>query len=399
MKNVKRLAAIGVGLLMTSSLFTGCSTDGLALANAFGKSQSINSMVSKSDFSINVSTANLSAQEKQVMDSIIPMINSSKFSVTAKVISNQEKTSTKVYEDLSMQLGQMPINMNVWANIDLSGDKLNFNEIVKMPDLLSAQMPAEFKGKNYMVMNFTDMENMEGVPKIDYDKLIAFSKDLEPKFNYFIGKYADQFNPNGTYISKTGVENLTFDGKTQQVTVYEVKLTDSSMKALLRYTAKNLGENPDAINWIRNYLTTVMSVYDSNDKNVQIMKAQLNKALIGLSGDLPTQVASINKALDTLDTITILGSEGMTIKYSVNSEGYIVNEKGTAQFVVDIPQIIKVASPTEAGNPNNPTGIYTINLTFNTNITNINEKMSIEFPELNSSNSFNYTDMLKTAIK
>lgn len=384
---------------MTSSLFTGCSTDGLALANAFGKSQSINSMVSKSDFSINVSTANLSAQEKQVMDSIIPMINSSKFSVTAKVISNQEKTSTKVYEDLSMQLGQMPINMNVWANIDLSGDKLNFNEIVKMPDLLSAQMPAEFKGKNYMVMNFTDMENMEGVPKIDYDKLIAFSKDLEPKFNYFIGKYADQFNPNGTYISKTGVENLTFDGKTQQVTVYEVKLTDSSMKALLRYTAKNLGENPDAINWIRNYLTTVMSVYDSNDKNVQIMKAQLNKALIGLSGDLPTQVASINKALDTLDTITILGSEGMTIKYSVNSEGYIVNEKGTAQFVVDIPQIIKVASPTEAGNPNNPTGIYTINLTFNTNITNINEKMSIEFPELNSSNSFNYTDMLKTAIK
>ena len=39
MIKIKKIVALSVGLIMSASLFTGCSTDGLALMNAFGKSQ------------------------------------------------------------------------------------------------------------------------------------------------------------------------------------------------------------------------------------------------------------------------------------------------------------------------------------------------------------------------
>ncbi|MGE5629324.1 MAG: hypothetical protein ACM3X7_14645 [Solirubrobacterales bacterium] len=396
MKNVKKLAAIGIGLLMTSSLFTGCSTDGAALATAIGKSQTITSMQFKSDLSIKISAENMSQQEKQVMDTAMPMINSSTFSVLAKTVSNKDNTKAKVQEDINMQLGQMPFNMGIWADVDMSNGKSSINEIVKLPDLLTAQLPNEFKNKSYMVMNMDDLNKVQGAIPVDYNKLMAFSKESQSDLLYFFGKYAEQFNPGSTYVTKLGTDSITVGGQTQQVTIYQVKLTDSSLKSLMRYTVNNLGENPDAINFVRNYFTSVMSVYDSNNKETEIAKAQFNKALIQLTTDLPGAVASMNKALDVLNDVKILGDDGIVIKYAVNADGYIVNESGTAQLVLDIPAITKAAGTKyDSG----LTGIYTISLTFNTDITNINEDIVIDMPKLNSTNSFNYTDLIKASIK
>lgn len=396
MKNVKKLAAIGIGLLMTSSLFTGCSTDGAALANAIGKNQTITSMQSKSDFSVKISAENMSLQEQEMMATVMPMINSSTFSVSAKSISNKENTKAKAQGNINMQFGQMPFNMEFWADVDMSNGKSSINEVIKMPDLLTAQLPAEYKNKSYMVMNMDDMSKVQGSTQIDYNKLMAFSKESQSDLLYFFGKYAEQFNPGSSYVTKAGTDSITLDGKTQQVTIYQVKLTDSSFKSLMRYTVNNLGENPDAINFVRNYFTSAMSIYETNNKDAEIAKAQINKALIELSTNLPQATLSMNKALDVLNDIKILGDDGISIKYSVNGDGYIVSESGTAQFVLDIPAIIKASGTTDSSGL---TGIYTMDLTFSTEMTNINEDMVIDMPKLDSTNSFNYTDLIKASIK
>ena len=103
--------------------------------------------------------------------------------------------------------------------------------------------------------------------------------------------------------------------------------------------------------------------------------------------------------MDSIENLKILGDNGIKIRYTVNDDGYIINEKGNAEFVIDLPSIIKLAGSSAAvSSPSDPTGIYTIGISFNTDMTNINEKVDIVLPIVNSTNSFNYTDILKMIL-
>jgi len=402
MIKIKKIVALSVGLIMSVSIFTGCSTDGLALMNAFGKSQEINSMQSKTDISIKVSGTNMSAQEEEMMKTMLPMVNGTSMSILSKTNQNKEKTIAKAQSDISLKLGQMPdaINMSVWVDVDATADKPILNEVIKIPQLLSAQFPKELQGKDYMVMNLADMTKgtpgTPGMPQINYKKLMSFSKEFQPKALDFMVKYAKQFKPGTEYIRRVGSQRFLQDNKMLSTDTYEVKLTDESFKELMHYTLNNLAENKDAMNFVKEYMTSMMSIYDVTDAQGKATQDEMNKAFENLTTELPQGIATLNSALDSIKNLKILGNNGITIRYTVNDEGYIISEKGNAEFVVDLPSIMKLAGSAVAGSStSDPTGIYTIGITFNTDMTNINEKVDIVTPIVNSTNSFNYTDMLK----
>ena len=395
MNKIKKIGALSLGLIMTVSLFTGCSTDGLALINAFAKSQTINSVQTETEMSIRVSGSNMSVQEEQMMNGILPIINGAKMYVLTKSNQNQEKTIAKVQSDINLQLGEMHVGMTSWVNVDTTGDKPVVNEMFKIPQLLSSQLPKELQGKDYMVMDLTDMTSTSGMSETNYKKLMSFSKEFQPKLLDFIVKYAKQFNPNTEYIKFMGSQRFLQDNKMQSTTEYEVKLTDKSFKELMRYTLNNLAGNADAMNFVKEYMISMMSVYDLTDVEAESSKDEINKAFDNFTIQLPQQLVGLNKALDSIDNLKILGNNGITIRYTINDDGYIVKEKGNAEFVVDLPSIMKLAGNSqEDSNPNDPTGIYTINVAFNTENTNINGDVKISFPKVDSTNSFNYMDIM-----
>ncbi|MGH4123010.1 MAG: hypothetical protein ACREV6_08800 [Clostridium sp.] len=398
MIKIKKVVALSVGLIMTASVFTGCSSSGLALMNAFGKSQTINSMEAKTDISVKVSGSNMSAQEQQMMNAMLPMINGMKISMLTKTNQNKEKTITKVQSDMVLKLGQMPesVNMSVWADVDMTGDKPLVNEVIKIPQLMISQFPKELQGKEYMVMNLADMTSAQGMPGTDYKKLMSFSKEFQPKFVDFMVKYAKQFNPITDNIKRVGSESFLQDNKMKSTDTYEIKLTDKSFKELMHYTVNNLAKNTDAMNFVKEYMTAIMSVYNITDAEDKSSKDEMNKAFDNLTTQWPQGLASLNKSLDSIDNLKILGDNGIKIRYTVNEDGYIINEKGNAEFVVDLPSIIKLAGNTsKASSLSDPTGIYTIAVDFNTDRTNINGKVDILLPKVNATNSFNFTDIMK----
>ena len=403
MIKIKKVVALSVGLIMSASLFTGCSTDGLALMNAFGKSQTINSMQSQTDISVKVSSSGMTAQEEEMMGTMLPMINGTKLSILTKTNQNKEKTIAQMQSDMSLKLGQMPdpINMSVWVDVDTTKAKPVLNEVFSIPQLLSAQLPKELQGKDYMVMNLSDMtKGAPGMPQINYKKLMSFSKEFQPKFLDFMVKYAKQFNPKTDYIKHVGSENFLENNKMQSSDTYQVKLTDKSFKDLMHYTVNNLAESTDAMNFVKEYMTSMMSVYDVTDAQNKTNQEEIDKAFDNLTTQLPQGLATLNKALDSIEDLKILGDNGITINYTVNDDGYIIKEKGNAEFVIDLPSIIKLAgNTTEVSSPSNPTGIYTIGVSFNTDMTNINEKVDIVSPKVNTTNSFNYTDIMKLTSK
>jgi len=395
MSKMKKIGALSVALIMSVSLFTGCSTDGLALVSAFGKSQTINSMESKTDISMKVSGTNMSVQEKEMMSAMLPMVNGTKMSILTKMNQNKEKTISKVQSDINLQLGQMPepINMSVWANVDMTGSEPVLNEMFKVPQLMTSFLPKEFQGKDYLVMNLADMTSGPGMPQTDYKKLMKFSKEFQPKFLDFITKYAKKFNPKTDYIRRVGFQRFFENNKMNSTDTYEVKLTDKSFKELMHYTLNNLAENTDAVSFVKEYMTSMMSVYDLSDAESKSSQEEMNKMFDNLATELPQQLASLNKALESVDNLKILGDNGITIRYTVNDEGYIINEKGNAEFVVDMPSIMKLVG--NASTPSDSTGIYTISIAFNTVMTNINGDVKIDFPKVDSTNSFNFTDIMK----
>jgi len=399
---IKKIAALSIGLVMTVALFTGCSTDGLVLMNAFGKSKTINSLQTQTNISLKVSGTNMSVQEQQMLGTMLPMVNGTKISILTKTNQNKEKTIGKVQSDIALQLGQFPqpISMSVWADTDITGDEPIVNEVIKIPKLMGTQLPMELQGKDYMVMNLSDMTNAPGMIQPNYKNLISFSKEFQPKFLDFIAKYAKQFNPTTDYIKHVGSQSFLENNKMQSTDTYEVKLTDKSFKDLMHYTLNNLAGNTDAMNFVKDYMSAISSVYGIKNVENKTTQDEINKAFGDLTTQLPQQLLGLNKTLDSIENLKILGDNGITIKYTVNDEGYIIKEKGNAEFVVDLPSISKLASNSVAvSSPSDPTGIYTIGISFDTDMTNINKEVNINAPTVNSSNSFNYTDLLKLSSK
>ena len=199
-------------------------------------------------------------------------------------------------------------------------------------------------------------------------------------------------------LFRSGSQSFFEGNEMQSANTYEVKLNDKSFKDLMHYSLNNLSQSKDAMSFIQDYMKSMMSVYDVANAEDKSSKTEINKAFDNLSTELPKQLVSINKSLESIDNLKILGDNGITIRYTVNKDGYVVKEKGNAEFVVDLPSIIKLSGTKDtASNTSNPTGIYNIGIDFNTDITNINKNIDIVLPKLNSTNSFNYNDLMKIA--
>ncbi|WP_055666446.1 hypothetical protein [Desnuesiella massiliensis] len=398
MKNIKKIVALALGGVMSLGLFTGCSKDSMDLYKAFSKSQSVTSMTTKTDMTLKVSAQNLSAQEKQVADSIIPMINNSSISMTTKTNQNKEKTKAQVQSDIKMNIANMPLDMALWMDTDLTGEQLKLKEIVKLPSALMQSAPEEFKGKEYLYMDYKDIANIPGAGTPDFKKVTEFSKDLQEKLVKFISKYAMQFNPKTEVIAYKGPEFITQQRVAQLAKIYEIKLDDKGFKELLRYTVNNFAQNNDVLEFIKEYMNSSLQFAGLPEEELNKAKEEMDKAFQAYEKNLPQFVEKINATFDGIKDIKILGEKGIAIQYAVGSDGYIINEKGVADFVIDLSQLDKLNAKAQENGAERLAGVYNFTLEFNSDIYNINEYNDIQLPELNEKNSVNYMELINTMV-
>ena len=101
--------------------------------------------------------------------------------------------------------------------------------------------------------------------------------------------------------------------------------------------------------------------------------------------------------MDILDDVTLIGQRGIVIDYTVNSQGYIINEKGNADFVVDAAKlgkaIAEIAGETVAEEPTTA-GVYSIGIDFDTDIFNINGDVKVEMPTITKENSMTVEELV-----
>ena len=141
---------------------------------------------------------------------------------------------------------------------------------------------------------------------------------------------------------------------------------------------------------MKDYLIAVTKVSTLNAEEAKTQQGEIDKAFSDFEKGLPQFTNQMNKVLNSFDKVAIVGQKGIVIDYSVDNNGYIVNEKGNMDFVFDAPKFVDVVdSLNGTTTPNKPTGVYKLGIDFNTTTFNINKNVEIKFPELHSTNWFN----------
>jgi hypothetical protein len=392
MKNLKKLTTIGMAMAMTISIFTGCSTEGKTLSDAFNKK--VTSAEFKTEIGLRLTAENLSTEEKDGMATIIPMINNSKLTMSGKVNQSSDGKTGKLQTDVSVQSGSMPINMSIWADTNLENDKPVVKEIFKVPSVLEPQM----NGKQYLVLDTSTMDK-DSSTSVDFDKISTVSEDMQKKLSAVVEKSMLSLNPGFKFVKDKGYENIKVPDGTKHVHIFEVKLDDKSFKDLVKYTSNNLVNNKDARGFLKDYLITVMQVSNLKPEELKTAQAEIEKAFSDFEKGLPEFNTEMNKILNAFDGVTLVGDKGIVIDYAIDRSGYIVNEKGNIDLVFDaakfIPVVQNLNGTSTTASPNKLTGIYKLGIDFNTANFNINKNVEITLPEVNEQNSIKFEDLMK----
>ncbi|MBI6872292.1 hypothetical protein [Clostridium aciditolerans] len=387
MKSLKKLVLIGAVVAMSTSLFTGCSYEGKTLSDAFSKTQKITSSESKTEIGLRFAAENLSAEEQQQASKVIPMINGSKMTINTKANQDKDGKVGKMQADVAMQLGTMPLNMGVWADVNMADGKNEFKEIIKVPAAEAQKMG----GKQYIVLD----NSMMGKTNNASMDLAKASEDMQNKFSKMILSSMASFDPGFKIITETGYTYMNLQDGRKLVRTFQVKLNDKQFKDLIKYTSNNLINNKDAKGLLKDYLTTVTKLSASSAEEAKANQASIDKAFSDFDKGLPQFTAQMNKILNAFDGVTLVGDKGIVIEYAVDGDGYVVNEKGNIDLVFDsakfIPTVEKLSG---TSTQNKLTGVYKLGIDFNTSTFNINKNVEIKFPEINSENSTNFQDLI-----
>ncbi len=390
MKKILKVSAILLTLTILMSMFTGCTADELTFYEALNKTTDAKSMESTTKIKFNFSAKGLADKEQKELEQYQALLNGSSMDLGVKLNQNNDKTVIKQQVDVKMNLGMLSVDTSVWVDQNLSSSKPEFKEIIKIPPILTTLggMPQKLQNKQYMVIDSNSLLKASGIKSADFTKLLNVSKDMQDKLNAFVKEYAKTYNPGTELVTKK--DDVTVDGQT--LSVYQMKLDDKTLKSLITYTVNDLAKNGKGLGLVKDYISVVADAAAVADPK---SKAEIEKAFAEAEKNIPKFLTEFNKAMNEFKNVKFVGSKGIVVDYMVNSEGYVVAEKGYADIVLDLKGI-QTAANKISGSKAKVTAKGTINLgfEFDTKISNINGDVKVTLPEVNSKNSFNYDEVL-----
>lgn len=384
MKSFSKALALLLVVLMMSTALIGCSNEELSVFNAMIKAQSIYSMEAKTDLTLKLDISGLPEKDMQQAGAVIQLLNNAQLSLDQKVVQNKDKSSVKSQIDGKINLGGLAMDMGVWVDADFAADNPVIKEIIKLPPFAMLTLPPEFAGKEYIVMDASSSLDTG----LDMKNLIKMSTELQTKSMDFLNSYAKQFKPGFDVIKPAG--SKTIEGKV--LPVYQLKLDDAALKSLIKYTVNNFAEDKETFKLVKDFVISLFQAVEIADSESAVPLKDIEKAFSDIEAGLPQFTKDFNSSMDALKDVKIIGDNGITINYAINDQGYIVNESGVIDLIIDFKALAAAAGqPLREGEP---APVIKLGLNFNTDTTRINENVEIKFPELTEKNSINFEDLI-----
>lgn len=340
------------------------------MSNPISKFNSINSMTSKTDLTINLSASGLSEQDQENFDMIQPMIDDMRISTISKFEKNPSGILGNEYMHLMMNIGGTPIDTSIWAKTDLTDKTPSIKEIIRVPKTLSEYLPTEAQGKEYAVLDMSKQADA----KYDWNKFASASSKLVDAVTNSVTSLPAGLLP----IKDRGTSKLKTSEGVINVHNYTLKLDDNTLKLLMKYSVNNLSTNKNVITALKDYLIAVNA---SDGKEAKELSNGIDK-------EIPGFIKDFNTSMDNLKNTKIVGKKGIVINYSVNGSGYIVNANGVVDLAAKASDINQFDNTNNDLQVSKDSGIYDLTVKFNSNMYNINKGTKVTLPYLNKKNSF-----------
>ncbi|TGE39694.1 cell wall-binding repeat-containing protein [Desulfosporosinus fructosivorans] len=386
---------IWTALVLTALLvLPGCSQNQQVIFDAGMKMQDVNSLQQHTTMTFQLSGSDFEPEVQQQINTAAIFLNNAKLDLNSKISSNQEKTVSKAQVDMSLALQGMTIDVPMWVDSDLTGNTPKVIEILRLPQIAQATLPPQFASKEYMVMDPSEMTDSE-LSSIDMLKLTEFSRNFQETEIAFLNSYAKRFNPKIDVVSVGSQTVQTNDGP-ETAKIYKLKLNDAQFKDLIRYTVNNFTQDAEAMDFVKKFMYSILEISEVPDKANAL--SEFDKAFEDFEANKSQFLAEFNTIMDKLDAVTFLGDKGIELKYAI-SNGYCIQESGTVNLKVNIAQINKFVNTLSEEQQNTPVeakGTLDLLINFKTDNSGINSPLEITIPEVNSNNSFNYMDLMKT---
>lgn len=391
MKQKKKIVIAAFILVLLLSL-TGCSQNVVFLYQL--KMLKVQSMQQHTTMTFQLNGSGFETAEQKDFDKVADVLNNSKLDFNIKTNNNAESTKSQAQMDLNVVTQGMNTNMTCWVDQDYSNSTPELTETFKLPAIAAAALPSQYSGKEYIVYKPFDIPEVKD--QIDYNAMSDFIKNAQSKQIAFLMKYAEQYDPN-VNITYNGVQSVETPAGSKQADIYEIKLNDAQFKELIRYTVNNFVQSPDAMDYFK-YLM-VSSIELNQSENKETMLKEFETAFAEFNNNKPQFLADFNKVMDQLNNVTLLGSQGIQIKYAI-ADGYIINESQVINLELDMAQLNQLTqSLNGTKDPETKTAIPAgkVNLIINITTENydINVPQVIQFPEVNDRNSIDYLELLK----
>jgi len=387
LKISKKLTLLLV-VVLSMSLFTGCTGDEKALSGAMMKSQEILSMKSTTDLNFSLNSTGLSGEEQVAFDNVATMINGLQVTLKQKSQADKDLFITKAQVDASIKLEDMTFDSTVWVDLDLNDENFTFREIFKLPSILSMNMPAPMNEKEYLVLDFGTMSEIDGdmVIPMDYSKTIAISMDYQEKFVSVFQKYINNIDSN--LISVTKLQDQVINE--QDCQMYQIQMDDASFKQFIQQNIINLLQDEEMLALFKDYMTESLSATG------ETMPEEMD-----FTKNIPELLVKTNEFFEAFKDVTILGEDGIVIEYGINQDGFIISEVGKMDFKIDVQQLansINTLSGLENDLPIGSKPIINFGISYDSKITNINEEIEVTMPVLTEENSIDFMSMMNSLM-
>lgn len=401
MKKYKKLSLLLI-VLIIASLFTGCNKQEKELVDAFIKSQEMLSLESTGNMEFNLKVEGLDDETQVIFDGFVNQINDMKLSISQKSVMNEDQTIATAQIDANIKLPDMSFDSSIWVDMDMSGDKPALKEIFKLPSMLMGFIPGGAE-KEYIVLDFDTMNKAiadmeEDMPQqVDLDETMAIAMKYQEKFKDAFIDYIKNYDADLDIVTK--LDDKTVDG--EKIKYYQVTFDNNSFKDFLKYTTISILQDENIIPLFKEYMAELM-----------ISSGEEMPEELSITENIEKMVQKIREFFEKLEELTILGEDGIIITYGINEDGYFVSEEGKMNFLIDTSELMALVADSmkkeeisdEAIVEENallqdmPTPIFELSISYDTNITSINQDLEIIMPLTTEENSIDYMELIESMI-
>lgn len=305
MKVKMKVAGI-LGIVLALGLLSGCtSLSGVKLTKAMVKQLDTKSLQADSQISLNIQTKGLDITDEE--QGIIDQIN---------------KTSINISEQSDIK------NNRYIAAVKANVDGTEYDgELYIRGEKFWAKIPSEDKyieySPNQLVMNNESPINLE--------QQVKLQNKMKPIAMKFIKDYVQEYKYAFNNISNKGNAIITTPEGQKEVTLIELKIDNSEVRDLIKYTINNAVNSDTLVEYIKAIITLMYN------EDPSLFEGQLQEELLeeidktveegrdSINSSPEDFESTINQITDEIMNYVKIGESGLVFTYGIDNNDNIVS--------------------------------------------------------------------------